>query len=443
VPGVSEVTTVVPWTDGFLAAGRSFCQIFEGGRWRAVALDDEIYAGLTFEGAAFLSGRKGIYRLSTGEQAKKVFSSHLADNNIYLHVVRGNLYAFSVDHGALIWNRTIFQAANQMDWAKNVSAISIQDCGDGRLFAATTQGLFLLNGEQATPICPNLFPRILSHNLVAAFRFEDQVISAMYYGGVAATSIPRDELDWRVIPDGLGGNPYFAREYQGGLLVGHSSGVAVLHDPRRFSATTLPKGDLLFVAALSDGLRIGSTNGIAFTSEKKPISYREKERVDIVRSLAETPDGKILTGYVGKIDVGGKTIELGGREITAIAVTPTGQIAIMQPHGVSLLKNQETPELLPLDALPSSLVASEDGFVVGTAEGAVGLSETGAIQTPFGHGMTKVFAAGGQTLAVDAEGDIFLGHGNWFGRMPPGEAVGAVEWRGQIYVLTHLNDGTD
>lgn len=443
VPGVSEVTVVVPWRAGFLAAGRGFCQTFDGQGWQALALDDEIYTGISFEGAAFLSGRKGVYRVPENSGTECVLPSSLAESNVYLHIIRGDLYAFTVDRGVLVWRKAAFQVAEHMDWAKDASVVSVQDCGEGRLFAATTKGLFAIDGARATSICPNQFAKILDHKVVAAFLFGDQVIAIMYHGGVAAISVPRDDLDWRVTKYDLGGSPYFARVYLGGLIVGHSSGISVLHDLQRFSATALPQGDLLFVAPLSDGLRIGSTTGVATASGKRAISYQDMVRVDTIRSLAETKDGKVAKGHFGKLDLGGKMIELGGREVSAIAVTPKGRVAIMQPHGVSRLADDGTPQLLRIDALPTSLSADGDCFVVGTSQGALTFSADGAMQTRFGHGMTKVFPVGERTVAVDSDGEVFSGQGLRLSRTPPGEAVGAAEWRGQLYILTRLNDGGD
>lgn len=439
VPGCSAVAVVVPWGGGFIAAGSGFSRGFTGSGWRSFPIDDDIYAGDQIDGHAFLSGRRGVYHISPTGETKRVLPA-TGQVNVYLHVIRGVLYVFTADQGALQWSRAGFIPAVDLAWAQGAIVGSVQECKDGRLFAATTGGMFILDDKKITPVCPRKFPNILSHSLVGAAVFGDHLIAAMYYGGIAGLSISSDELEWRLPPEALGGNTYFTYGYKDGLLIGHSNGISVLHDPERFPTSPLPAGDLLFIADLTDGVRIGLTSGV-FTTSGKDILYREKHSADSIFSLAETKERQILTGYYGKIDVGGKTIPLQGREVSAIAVASTGKIAALQPHGVSIGSVDGAWTPLLIDSAVNSLVAFKDDFLVGTAAGVFRVTSAGAVRFKIGSGSGKVFAAGGSSLAIFADGKICDGEGKEIGQMPPGEAIGAVTWGGLYYVLSRLDDG--
>jgi len=432
---------VVPWNDGFLAAGRGFCWAFTARGWQDFHLDDEIYSGATLNSEAFLSGRKGVYRIPKDGPLERI-QQNASDKGVYLHTIRNRLYVFAVERGTFVWTGSKLVAADDMEWAKDAAVISVQELDQGRLFAATTNGLFLLNKENIMAICPKKFPNILSHSLVNSSLFGEHLVAAMYYGGIASLSVTEDKLDWRLTPDDLGGNVYFSREYRGGLLIGHSNGIALLHDPERFSTSALPAGDFLFTAGLSDGVKIGLTTGIAMESGK-PTLYRDLQRADIVYGMVEANNGHVVIGYDGKIEVEGKMITLGGREVSAIAILPDGKMAVMQPQGISLLAEDGAPKLLPIESTVNSLVASPTSeFLVGTANGVTRFSSNGEPRGNFGHGITKVFSTGGKVVAIDDAGEILSGDGTLLGSMPPGEAIGAAEWHGLLHVLARLDDGS-
>ena len=441
VPGGSEVTVVVPWGDGaFLAAGFGFCSAYTGQAWQPIPIEDEIYAGAAFAGAAFLSGRHGIYRVSAAGQVERILSI-TAERNVYLHVIRGRLYAFAAQRGALVWTGSKLEPAENMAWADNVTVVSVKELADGRLFAATSNGLLMIQGSSITPVCTNLSAKIRGSSPVNVTVFGDHLIASMYYGGVVSISIATGELEWLLNREAIGGNVYCAREYAGGLLIGLSGGVYFLHDPERFNALPLPTGDVLFVAQIADSVKVGLTAG-AFTVSGSSVLPWDPVPKSRLRSAAELGDGTLVTGSGNRLEINSKVQQLEGREIDAIAVSVTGKIALMQPHGVSLLGDDAVPHLLPIHELPTSLVAHENEFLVGTSSGMVRVSADGAEQGRFGHGISKVFRCGKNVVGTDADGVIYNGVGQLLGTTPARETIGAAEWRGSLYLLSRLNDGT-
>jgi len=324
-----------------------------------------------------------------------------------------------------------------MGWANNATVVSVQECGQGRLFVVTSDGMFVVEGQYATQVCANQFSKIMRSSVVNVTLFGDHLIAAMYYGGLVSLSLTTGEVDWQIPPEVIGGNVYFAHEYRGGLLVGHSGGVSVLPSTDRFLSSYLSNGDLLFTAQLPEGVRIGLTTGV-FTALGKPVPYPER-----VFSLGTTPDGKALVGCFGKLDAGGTAVPLEGREVSAIAVSANGKIAVMQPHGVSLINEEAHPRLLPIESITTSLVSFKNEFLVGTSNGIVRMSENGQRQGRFGFGMSKVFSCGENVVGVDAEGQVFDGTGQSLGRTPPAETIGVAEWRGNLYLLSRLTDGSN
>jgi signal transduction histidine kinase/ActR/RegA family two-component response regulator len=441
IPGGGEVSVVVPWGDTFLAAGRGFCSAYTTHGWEPVAIDDEIYAGAALDGAAFLSGRHGIYRVSASGSLERILPI-TAERNVYLHVIRGHLYIFAVDRGPLVWTGSELKPAENMAWAKNVTVVSVQECDDGRLFAVTSEGMFMVTGENTMAVCPNLFIKILRGTVVNVTLFGDHLIATMYYGGLVSVSLASGEVEWQLTPEALGGNAYFAREYRGGLLIGTSGGVYALHNPDRFPSLSLPAGDVLFIARLADGVRIGLTTGV-FTASGRAVLHWDQAHRDPVYSMAENGLGKVINGYYGKFEVDGKALPLEGREVNAIAVSKSGRFAVMQPHGVSLLGDDGAPHLLPIDSVTTSLVAYQDEFLVGTSTGIVRVSVGGELQGRFGHGMSKVFSCGTGVVGVDVDGQVFGGDGTLLGTTPPAETIGAAEWRGNRYLLARLADGSN
>ncbi len=439
IPGGSEAAVVVPWADTFLAAGRGFCSAYTARGWLPVALNDEIYAGVSFEGTAFLSGRHGIYRVTDVGRVERTLVV-TAERNIYLHVIRERLYAFAVDRGPLVWTGLQFEPAENMEWAKNVTVVSVQEFERGRLFVVTSDGMFLVEGKNATVVCPNLFKKILRGNVVNGSIFGDHLIATMFYGGLVSISISSGEVEWQLDRDAIGGNVYFAREYRGGLLIGHSGGIYVFHEPDRLQVTPLPGGDILFVAGLGDGVRIGLTTGI-FTKSGNTILQSNQVHRDPVYSMAESRGVGMLAGYFGKLEINGKVVPLEGREVSALAVSQSGKIAAMQPHGVSLISDGALSRLLPIESFTTSLVSCRDEFLVGTSNGIVRLSAEGLPLGHFGKGISKVFSSKSSVVGVDAGGQIFDAFGRSLGTTPPAETMGAVEWQGHLHLLIRLADG--
>jgi signal transduction histidine kinase/FixJ family two-component response regulator/outer membrane protein assembly factor BamB len=441
VPGGSEVTAVVPLGDGkFLAAGFGFCSAYNGRAWQSIPIEDEIYAGAAFEGAAFLSGRHGIYRVSAAGKVEQILSI-TAERNVYLHVIRGRLYAFAVERGALVWTGSKLEPAENMAWANNATVLSVQELVDGRLFAYTSKGLFMIQGSTITPVCANLFGKIGASSPVNVTVFGDHLIASMYYGGVVSISIATGELEWLLNREAIGGNVYFACEYAGGLLIGLSGGVYLLHDPERFNTLPLPTGDVLFVSHIANGVRVGLTAG-TFTVSGSSVLPWEPVHKSRIRSAAELGDGTLVFGSSNRLEINSKVQELEGREIDAIAVLPTGKIALMQPHGISLIGDDAMPHLLPIHEIPTSLVAYENGFLIGTTSGVVRISADGGEQGHFGHGISKVFSCGKSVVGADSDGVLYDGNGQLLGTTPAKETVGAAEWRGDLYLLSRVNDGT-
>jgi len=441
VPGGSEAAVVVPWADTFLAAGRGFCNAYTARGWQSLALNDEIYAGVAFEESAFLSGRHGIYRVSREGNVELILSA-TAERNIYLHVIGKRLYAFAVDRGPHLWTGSKFEPAENMEWANNVTVVSVQEIDHGRLFAVTSDGMIMVEGRKTFLVCANQFKKILRGNVVNGTLFGDHLIATMYYGGLVSISISSGEVEWQLDRDAIGGNVYFAHEYRGGLLIGHSGGIYVFHEPDHVQVSPMPAGDVLFVAGLTDGVRVGLTTGI-FSNSGEPILKSNQAHRDPVYSMAESGVGELISGYYGKIEIDGKVLPLDGREVSAIAVSQSGKIAAMQPHGMSLISENKAPRLLPIESFTTSLVAYRDEFLVGTSNGIVRLSAEGIPLARFGHGISKVFSSESSVVGIDADGQIFDAFGRVLGTTPPAETMGAVEWRGNLHLLVRLADGTN
>jgi signal transduction histidine kinase/CheY-like chemotaxis protein len=440
IPGGSEAVVVVPWGNAFLAAGRGFCSAYTTRGWQPIALDDEIYAGVAFEGAAFLSGRHGVYRVVPDGSVERILTI-TAERNVYLHVIRERLYVFAVDRGPLIWADSVLKRAENMEWANNVTVVSVQELDQGRLLAVTSDGMFIVEGKNTTPVWPNLFSKIFRSSIVNVAIFGDHLIATMYYGGLVSISLATGEVEWQLNRDAIGGNVYFASEYRGGLLIGYSAGIYFLPNPDRFPSAPLVAGDLLFVTHLTDGVRIGLTTGV-FTASGKAILRGEQGHPDRIYSMAETVAGKTMVGCFGWIEVDGKVLPLEGREVSAIAVLSSGRVAVMQPHGVSLISDDAPPHVLPIESITTSLAAYRNEFIVGTANGIVRMSAEGVPQGRFGQGISKVFSSGADVVGVDADGQIFDATGRLRGALSPAETMGAVEWRGNLYVLARIDDGT-
>jgi signal transduction histidine kinase/FixJ family two-component response regulator len=432
---------VEPWGDGlFLAAGVGFCSAYTGHGWESIAIEDEIYAGAALEGAVFLSGRHGIYRVSANGAVEQILPA-TSEQNIYLHIIRGRLYAFAVERGPLVWNGSKFESAEHMDWANNARVVSVQELADGRLFASTSRGLFMIQGSNITPVCVNLFGRIGGSSPVNVAVFGDHLIASMYYGGVASISIATGELEWRLSREAIGGDVYFACEYAGGLLIGLSNGVCFLHDPERFNALPLPTGDVLFISNFPDGVKVGLTGGV-FTVSGNSVLPWDPPHKGIIQSMVETGKGEMVFGFGSKLEVNGKSQLLEGRPIEAIAALPGGTMAVMQPHGVSLVGADATPHLLPIHEIPTSLVSAQNEFLIGTTSGILRISADGKQQGRFGHGISKVFSVGKDVVGADADGVIYDGFGRLLGTTPAPETIGAAKWQGGLYLLSRLNDGT-
>lgn len=435
LPNGGAVRVVLNSPSGLLAAGSGFCYISTTSGWRSLDLNDDFLSGMSAGDDALLVGRKAIYWVNRNGAARPVYA--LDDNaQASVQTVDGHMIVFITTGDPLMWQGgALHPAGPAFNWGRNCEVGSLVETPRG-LLAATTRGLFLVTPAGAEPVLKSNWSRWFSELYVGAAISGDTVIIGSYLGGVTGFSITSGAELWRIPPEAVGGGVYFLRPCTEGFLIGTASGLYVLPDPTRYEYATLPAGDVFFAENTSRGLLIGLSSGVV-NADGRSAGYSET-----MFSLLENGPGRDIEGYLARVVVDGKSIWLGGRDVSGLALEG-GNLAVRQfDNGVSWVKPDGRVTLIPGIQFPNSIAASKDGLLVGTSSGACLVTNSAGVVRRFGSGLTQVHAAGRSAIAVDSAGVLYGPTGNELGRMPFNEMVDAVEWNGALCVLARFPDGS-
>lgn len=434
LPNGGAVRVVVDSPSGLLAAGTGFCYVLAPSGWRSLGLGDDFLAGASAGGDALLVGRQAIYWVDRTGAAKPVYTLG-ANVRASVQVVGGRMTVFAGAGDPLVWDGSALRAAGPaFAWGKDCEVGSLAETPRGML-AGTTRGLFLVTPAAAEPVLRNCWQRWFSELYVGAAISGDTVIVGSYFGGVTGYSVGSGEELWHIPTEAVGGGVYFLRRCREGFLIGSAAGLYVLPEPTRFQYAALPAGDVFFAQNTSRGLVVGLPKGVV-RGDGQNEGYSES-----VFSLLETTPGHRIEGHLSRVVVDGRSIWLGGRDVSGLALVG-GELAVCQhDNGVSWVKSDGRVQPVAGVGSPTSIAASEAGLVVGTSSGACLVSSDGAVQRRFGSGVTRVRAFGRMAIAVDSAGAIYGPTGVELGRVPFNDLVDAITWNRDLCVLARFPDG--
>lgn len=438
-PTPGYVRTLTHYAHGLVVTGEGFFYLYAQGRWIPKKTDDFFRAGVSVSGSAILVGRHSVCVVNP-EGELVTARQYSGESNIKLHQVGQRVYVLPAKEQPLKWESSTLQDATaELPWIKQVGGIaSLQKLESGELLAATGTGLFLVNGNNVTPLLESLRNVFASEGLIGAYIFGRTVTVLTFGGGVRIFSRDDERLLWTE-PVATSGSIYFSKPTAEGILIGTSTGLYVLSDPSRFRYVKFPVADFIFSGLSKYGPVVGLANGVVGLN-----GARVNAPSPVVSSLV-LKDGRQIWGGVGTLTIDEHDMAVSGGDVIGLAELER-RVAVLQSQVLWFFDPDGTREPLlsiPLASIPNSIArTSSGGCLVGTAEGVLPFTKDGNSAPRWGSGMMRVKACHGVCFAMDTHGGIFTEMGERWATLPSSEIIDVEDWNGSTWILARFPDQT-
>jgi signal transduction histidine kinase/CheY-like chemotaxis protein len=429
---------VAPLNSGStILAGYGFCSVLSlDGKETVIIPDGSFYSQATDGVTALVASAAKVYAI---KETGVIASMDLKKGPLLPRVyhLNGKLVLFAPNDGIFVFSEGAFRRTGDFEWAQGQEVYPVLLSGSGSEYLAiATNGFYSSKGGVVRSIHSDLRRRLKSRALDGALLFGSEIVLSSYYDGLSGYASDDRASLWTLPPSEFGGNVYFLRGVDDGMMVGSSAGVFIIPDPSRYIFHKVPVGDFHSVVQTPDGpvLAVGSK---VYRLDGSPLDFPDG-------TLSILPfQGAYVVGSVGgRIQMpGGDHYSLVDRDVPQMAAIGDG-LAI--EHGMKLGVVQaglwrDVPVPAPVD----TLAAVDTQLLLGTVRGAFLISPDGHVDRSFGTGHTVVKSVGEQSaVAYDSAGHLFDSTGFLLGNFPFSDLVSAIRWKGSTILLGRLPNGS-
>jgi signal transduction histidine kinase/CheY-like chemotaxis protein len=420
-----------------LLAGYGFCSILSPEGKEKVILDQGAFYSVASDGVTSLvASSPKVYAVTEGGV---VATLDLRTGNLlpWVHKIGGRLVLFAPGNGIYVFANGAFQPSNDYSWAEGQEVHSIESIGKGSGFFALTNKSFYSATDQrgVTPVLTELLTHLKGRAVDGAIPLSRELVVSSYFDGLTGYSIEDQSALWTLAPSEFGGSIFFLHPVKDGVMVGSSSGIAIVPDPSRYLYFRTPVSDFNSVVASPRGplLLLGDK---VYQIDGRPLNFPEG-----TMAVAPFEGDFAVATFGGNIRLpDGKTLALEDKDTPSMVPYGDG-FAVVHNLKLSIYGNGTFSKV----ALPGSVdsVAEVDTqLLLGTDHGALLLSPYGQVDATFGVGHTTVRSLGGhRAVALDSQGHLYDSTGFLLGTFPFSELQSAVSWNGTTVLLGRLRNG--
>lgn len=420
-----------------VVCSKNHVYVLKGGAFIEIPVKESVISVQAFDGAIFLSTMVGVYRIGPDLAVSCVYVLD-EKTSVYLCVVDNGLCCFSLKAGPAIWRQNAFAPAGaKFKWIGGRVASAFSDTPSGSLLAVTNTGIIEVSDGNASVLLADRWSGLARMGVLAVFKNGSRITVGTFLGGVECFDLETGVSLWRVAAEDIGGNLYHIQRYNDGFILGASGGLYTLPEPAKYSLTNLPHG--AFRTAF-----IGRAGGVVSTTAGVfSIDGNALELPTPLYSGLVTNHESWYGGF-GRLSIGERTVQIGGRDITSIVELPSDRVAILQPHGVSIVDHDGRVTRIQGIEGSNSIASTPRGHLyVGSASGVHVLDQDGAPVNRWGASTRlQVFDIGDAQFAFRGDGQILdIASGTPLFRIPFTNIVCAVKHKGDVILLTQAEDG--
>jgi signal transduction histidine kinase/ActR/RegA family two-component response regulator len=434
----TNMAFVAPLKSGAtLLAGYGFCSVLSVDQEETAIIPDGAFYSLATDGVtALVASSSKVYAV---RETGVISSMGLREESLLprVYFIDGKLVLFAPSDGIFVFSGGVFRATEDYQWAKGQEVYPVVFSGsDSEYLAIATNGFYSSKNGVTHSIHSDLRRKLRSRALDGALLFGPQIVVSSYYDGLSGYLSDDQSSLWTLPPSEFGGNIYFLRAIDDGMMVGSSAGIFIVPDPSRYEYHKVPVGDFHSVIQTPYGpaMSIGSK---VYRFDGTPLDFP-----DGTLSILPFQGGYVVGSVGGRIQLpNGAQFSFADRDVPQMVNFGNGFAVV---HGMKLGVFQ-TGVLrdVPIPAPADSVAAVDTQLLLGTERGAFVLSPDGHIDLSFGTGHTVVKSMGEHgAIAYDSAGRLFDSTGFVLGTFPFSNLLSAVGWKGSTILLGRLANGS-
>jgi signal transduction histidine kinase/CheY-like chemotaxis protein len=421
-----------------LLAGYGFCSVLSPEGKEKVILDKGAFYSLASDGVTSLVASSTKVYAVTENGAVASLNLTTGAGLPYVHNIKGRLVLFAPGDGIFVFANGAFRPTSDYKWAAGQEMHSIVPVGNGSGFFALTNRSFYSATEasRVTPVFTDLLARLRGRAVDGAVPMGRELIVSSYFDGLTGYSTEDQSALWVLPPSEFGGSIYFLRPVKDGVMVGSSSGIAIVPDPSRYLYCKIPVADFNSVVASPKGplLLLGDK---VYQIDGQPLNFP-------AGTVAVAPFERdyAVASFGGTIHLpNGKTLALEDKDLPLMV--PYGEgFAVVHNLKLSIYENGAFSKVA-LPGAVDSIAEVDTQLLLGTDHGAILLSPYGQVDATIGVGHTTVRSLGDhRAVALDSQGHLYDSTGFQLGTLPFSELQSAVSWNGATVLLGRLRNGS-
>ena len=434
----SQMGCVAPLKSGsILLAGYGFCSLLSLDGKERMLLNQGSFYWLATDGVTSLVVSSTKVYAVTEEGVIASIELVTDPRQPWVYCINGRLVLFAPGNGIYVFADGAFRPTEDYPWAddQEVRLVEPYISGKGYFALATNSFYSSPDGKEAAPVFTDLLTRLKGRAIDGAIPLGHEVVVSSYFDGLSGYSTEDGSRLWTLPSSDFGGSIFFLRHVKDGIMVGSTSGVAIVPDPARYLYYKVPVAEFNSVVPSPSGPLLLQGDKV-YQIDGQPLNFPEG-----TMAVAPFEGGYAVDTFGGTIHLpDGKTLSLEDKDPPSMVAYDDG-LAVVHNLKLSIYANGA----LSTVALPGpvdSVAEVDNELLLGSDRGALRLSPSGQV-VKIGVGHTTVRSLGAhRAVALDSLGHLYDSTGFQLGTLPFTELLSAVSWKGATVLLGRLANGS-